>query len=98
AFIAPGASPQAAWRTMLRGARGHPSPNAGWPAAAFAGALHLRLGGPRVYGEVKIDDAWIGSGREASVGDIKSARALYRIACGVYWAALVLMALVISQA
>ncbi|MGH6812938.1 MAG: adenosylcobinamide-phosphate synthase CbiB [Methylocella sp.] len=98
AFLAPDASPQAAWRTMRRDARGHPSPNAGWPEAAFAGALGLRLGGPRVYGEGKIDDAWIGSGREPSAGDIKHARALYRFACGVHWAALTLMALVISQA
>ncbi len=98
AFFAPGASPQAAWRTMRRDARGHPSPNAGWPEAAFAGALGLRLGGPRVYGEVKIDDAWIGSGKEASSQDIQHARVLYRFACGVHWAALSLMALVISQA
>ena len=98
AFFAPGASPQAAWRTMRRDARGHPSPNAGWPEAAFAGALGLRLGGPRVYGEVKIDDAWIGSGKEASAKDIKRALKLFRFACGVHWAALTLMALAISQA
>jgi adenosylcobinamide-phosphate synthase len=58
----------------------------------------LRLGGPRVYGEVKIDDAWIGSGREAFAKDIRRALALYRFACGVHWAALALIALVISQA
>jgi adenosylcobinamide-phosphate synthase len=83
---------------MRRDTRGHPSPNAGWPEAAFAGALGLRLGGPRVYREVKIDDAWIGSGKEASVQDIQRARSLYRCACGVHWSALSLMALVISQA
>lgn len=98
AWFVPGASPQAAWRTMRRDARGHPSPNAGWPEAAFAGALGLRLGGPRTYGEVKIDDAWIGSGEEASAKDIKRALALYRCACGVHWAALTLMALIIAQA
>ncbi|MGH6846581.1 MAG: adenosylcobinamide-phosphate synthase CbiB [Methylocella sp.] len=98
AFFAPRTSPHAAWRTMWRDARGHNSPNAGWPEAAFAGALGLRLGGPRVYGEVKIDDTWIGSGREPSAGDIRHARALYRFACGIHWAALTLMALVIAQA
>jgi adenosylcobinamide-phosphate synthase len=98
AFLASETSPQAAWRTMRLDARGHPSPNAGWPEAAFAGALGLRLGGPRVYGEVKIEDAWIGSGKEASAKDIRRALALYRFACGVHWAALTLMALVISQA
>ncbi len=98
ACFAPKASARAAWRTIRRDARGHPSPNAGWPEAAFAGALGLRLGGPRLYGEVRIEDAWIGSGKEASAKDIKHALVLYRFACGVHWAALTLMALVISQA
>ena len=98
ALFVPGASSKAAWRTVRRDARGHPSPNAGWPEAAFAGALGLRLGGPRVYGEVKIDDAWIGAGEEPSRQDIMRALKLYRCACGVHWAALTLMALAISQA
>lgn len=98
ACFAPESSPQAAWRTMRRDARGHPSPNAGWPEAAFAGALGLRLGGPRIYAEVKIDDAFIGAGEEPSRQDIRRALTLYRFACGVHWAALTLMAFVISQA
>jgi adenosylcobinamide-phosphate synthase len=98
ACFAPRASARAAWHTMRRDARGHPSPNAGWPEAAFAGALGLRLGGPRVYGEVRINDAWIGSGDEPSRQDIMRALTLYRIACGVHWAALFLMAVVIWQA
>jgi adenosylcobinamide-phosphate synthase len=98
AWFAPKASARFAWRTIRHDARGHPSPNAGWPEAAFAGALGLRLGGPRVYGEVKIDDAWIGSGKEPSSQDIQRARVLYRVACGVHWAVLTLMALVIAQA
>jgi adenosylcobinamide-phosphate synthase len=92
AWFAPGASARAAWRSMRRDARGHPSPNAGWPEAAFAGALGLRLGGPRVYGEVKIDDAWIGSGKEPSGHDIRRALRLYRFACGVHWTVLALLA------
>ncbi|MGE2778157.1 cobalamin biosynthesis protein, partial [Escherichia coli] len=31
------------WRTMARDAGNHASPNAGWPEAAMAGALGLRL-------------------------------------------------------
>jgi adenosylcobinamide-phosphate synthase len=82
-----------AWRD----ARGHNSPNAGWPEAAFAGALCLRLGGPRIYAGVKLDDAWIGTGGEPSAQDIRRALALYRYACGVHWACLTLMAVVIAQ-
>ncbi|MEN8140757.1 MAG: adenosylcobinamide-phosphate synthase CbiB [Thermodesulfobacteriota bacterium] len=39
-----------AWRVMLRDHGKHPSPNAGLPEAAMAGALGVSLGGPAVYG------------------------------------------------
>jgi cobalamin biosynthesis protein CobD/CbiB len=38
------------WRVMLRDGRNHPSPNSGYPEAAMAGALGVRLGGPSSYG------------------------------------------------
>ncbi|MGE5808764.1 MAG: adenosylcobinamide-phosphate synthase CbiB [Nitrospirota bacterium] len=38
------------WRIMLRDGRNHPSPNSGYPEAAMAGALGVRLGGPSSYG------------------------------------------------
>ena len=41
----------------------HRSPNAGWPEAAMAGALGLKLAGPRVYGGVLVEDAYMGDGR-----------------------------------
>ena len=34
------------WKTMLRDAHRHASPNAGWPEAAMAGALEVRLAVP----------------------------------------------------
>jgi adenosylcobinamide-phosphate synthase len=37
------------WRIMLRDGRNHPSPNSGYPEAAMAGALGVRLGGPSCY-------------------------------------------------
>ncbi len=40
---------QSPWRIMLRDGRNHPSPNSGYPEAAMAGALGLRLGGPSAY-------------------------------------------------
>jgi adenosylcobinamide-phosphate synthase len=98
AFLVRGGSPRAAWHTMWRDARGHLSPNAGWPEAAFAGALGLRLGGPRTYVGEKVDDAWIGVGKEPSRQDIGCAITLYRWACGIHCAALTLMALVIARA
>ena len=58
--------PAAAGGAMLRDARRHRSPNAGWPEAAMAAALGLRLAGPRVYGGVMVDDAWMGDGRARS--------------------------------
>ena len=62
----------------------HRSPNAGWPEAAMAGALGLKLAGPRVYGETLVDDAFMGSGRrEADAADIRQALRLYRRACAI---------------
>jgi adenosylcobinamide-phosphate synthase len=79
-----GASPRNAWRAVRHDAGHHRSPNAGWPEAAMAGALGLRLAGPRVYGDVRIEDRWMGDGRaEADAQDIDRALALYRTACAL---------------
>ena len=76
------AAPLGAWRAVWRDAGKHRSPNAGWPEAAIAGALALRLAGPRVYGTTRIDDGWMGNGRaEATPADLDRALALYRRAC-----------------
>lgn len=53
-----GAETRAAAR---RDGRRHASPNAGFPEAAFAGALAVRLGGPNVYHGVLVDKPWIGA-------------------------------------
>ncbi|SIO32739.1 adenosylcobinamide-phosphate synthase [Rhodovulum sp. ES.010] len=54
--------PRAAWRVMLRDARAHRSPNAGWPEAAMAGALGIRLSGPRAYGDGMSLEPWLNDG------------------------------------
>ncbi|MCG6552372.1 MAG: adenosylcobinamide-phosphate synthase CbiB [Candidatus Magnetominusculus sp. LBB02] len=51
-------------KTLLRDGRKHSSPNAGYPEAAMAGALGVRLGGPSYYGGILVVKPYIGSGRE----------------------------------
>jgi adenosylcobinamide-phosphate synthase len=91
AFV-PGGSPQRAWETVRRDARFHRSPNAGWPEAAMAGALGLKLNGPRIYDGETVDDPYMGDGRsDVAVTDIRTALKLYRIACGAQIVALALV-------
>jgi adenosylcobinamide-phosphate synthase len=81
ASVVPGASPSSAWQAFRRDARLHRSPNAGWPEAAMAGALGLRLAAPRVYDGVLVQDHWMGDGRtEATPEDIDRALTIYRTA------------------
>ncbi|CAM2882567.1 MULTISPECIES: adenosylcobinamide-phosphate synthase CbiB [Methylobacterium] len=77
-----GADARGALRAMARDAGHHRSPNAGWPEASMAGALGLRLAGPRVYDGTLVPDAHMGDGRaEATADDIARALTLYRTAC-----------------
>ncbi|MGY3451365.1 adenosylcobinamide-phosphate synthase CbiB [Bradyrhizobium sp. USDA 4353] len=77
-----GASSEAALQTVARDAAKHRSPNAGWPEAAMAGALGLRLAGPRVYHGDLVTDSWMGNGRaDLNAADIRRALRLYRLAC-----------------
>ena len=73
AALLPGASARGAWAAVRRDARGHRSPNAGWPEAAMAGALGFALAGPRRYGGVLVEDATMGAGgrRELGAADIR---------------------------
>ena len=69
---------------VWRDANRHGSPNAGWPEAAMAGALGLRLNGPRIYDGEMTDHPWVGEGRtEATAADIRAALRLYRFACAL---------------
>ena len=85
AIFLPGAAPGRAWRTMVRDAPKHSSPNAGWPEAAMAGALGLALLGPRRYeGEAAADEAWLGDGRkEATAADLRRTVWVFALACAL---------------
>jgi len=93
AAVTSGASARDAARAVWRDAARHRSPNAGWPEAAMAGALGLKLAGPRVYGETLVDDAFMGLGnRQAGVADIRRALRLYRRGCTIQAGTLVVAA------
>jgi len=50
----------------------------------MAGALGLKLAGPRFYGETLVEDAFMGEGRrEAKAADIRRALGLYRRAAAI---------------
>jgi adenosylcobinamide-phosphate synthase len=85
-----GLSPRAALATVWRDAGHHRSPNAGWPEAAMAGALTIRLSGPRMYHGTPVQEPWVGEGTsDLTAQHIRAALKLYRVACGLQIAALV---------
>jgi len=96
ACLFPGATPAAGWRAMWRDAARHRSVNAGWPEAAMAGCLGLRLAGPRHYGGRLVEDAWMGDGTPlATPADIRRALSILVRAC-ILAAALIALALIAS--
>ena len=99
ALFRSGLSAQRAFATAWRDAGEHESPNAGWPEAAMAGALGVRLMGPRSYAGERVDGPWLGNGRTiATARDIRSALSVYRTACGIQMAVLaVLVALILTM-
>ncbi|MGY9049094.1 hypothetical protein P775_05760 [Puniceibacterium antarcticum] len=65
--------------TLWRDAGHHRSPNAGWPEAAMAGALGIRLSGPRIYGDHVAEEPWLNGGaRDPVARDLQRGLALYR--------------------
>ena len=84
ARLMPGARFGRSLQTMARDAGHHRSPNAGWPEAAMAGALDIRLSGPRSYNGIMTEDRWIGDGKiELASNDIERAVRLFWWSCGV---------------
>ena len=50
-----------AWKNAMKEGRCHKSPNAGFPEAAFAGALGVSLGGPNYYHGTLVEKPYLGS-------------------------------------
>jgi len=68
-----GGRPATTWRNVQRYGSRHPSPNAGWCEAAFAGALGVRLGGPLSYDGQAEHRPELGDGRPPEPADITRA-------------------------
>lgn len=78
----------AARRWVLRGtfadAPRHRSPNAGWPEAAMAHALDVRLSGPRAYAGHATPEPWLNEGaRDPGAADLAAALRIFRRAMGL---------------
>lgn len=77
---------------MRKDARHHRSVNAGWPEAAMAGALGIRLCGPRSYDGELGEEPWLNGGaRDPAAADITRALELY---VGAMFAFAVLLAMI----
>jgi len=94
-FALVSARPPDALACMWRDGRHHRSINAGWPEAAVAGALSLRLCGPRIYHGVVAKEPWLNEeARDPAGGDVALALKLYVRSMGLFAALLVIVALV----
>ncbi len=79
---------------MRRDAPRHRSPNAGWPEGALAGALGIRLSGPRAYADRVADEPWLNADApDPAPGDLARGLALYRHAMALLALALLAIAL-----
>ncbi len=96
-FVMSSPRPAAALECTFADARKHRSPNAGWPESAMAGALGVRLSGPRVYHNQTNAEPWLNAlGRDPSAVDIAAALTLYlRAMCAL---AVILAALLVVLA
>lgn len=77
-FLAVASLRWAAFVVMFRDAGKHRSPNAGWPEAAMAGGLGVRLSGPRAYAGETVEEPWLHpDARDPSPQDLSRGMDLY---------------------
>ncbi len=65
--------------TALRFRRAHPSPNSGYPIAAFSAIRGIRLGGGAFYFGRWVDKPFIGSGPDPDAPDLEAGLRIYRM-------------------
>ncbi|MEP6018017.1 MAG: adenosylcobinamide-phosphate synthase CbiB [Paracoccaceae bacterium] len=83
------------WSVIKNDAHKHRSPNAGWPEGAVAGALAIRLSGPRIYEDRIADEPWLNPGApDPTASDVHRALTLYRRTMMLTVLALGLLALI----
>ncbi len=89
-----GLSADRAWRAALSDHAAHKSPNSGWPEAAAAGALGVKLGGPNFYNGRLVKKPWINpQGRQPEAADSRSSLDLLAAAAALASALALLVAL-----
>ncbi|MCO4316117.1 adenosylcobinamide-phosphate synthase CbiB [Phyllobacterium sp. 21LDTY02-6] len=81
-----GSAARQSFDVMMRDARLHRSPNAGWPEAAMAGAIDVALAGPRVYGGAVANEPMLnGAGRrDAGIENIEDGLHIFRVATAIF--------------
>ncbi|WP_406870360.1 adenosylcobinamide-phosphate synthase CbiB [Thioclava sp. 'Guangxiensis'] len=77
-------APVRALKVMAQDAGKHRSPNAGWPEAALAAGLNVRLSGPRVYGDHVAHEPYVNEGApDPRPQDLTRGLSLYLRAMGL---------------
>lgn len=86
--------PGGVWCVMRQDAPRHRSPNAGWPESAMAGALGVRLSGPRLYGDTIADEPWLnGAAPDPGTAELSRGLSLYARSMALLALALLVAAL-----
>lgn len=94
-FVCVSRRPRKGLRIMRADAHKHRSPNAGWPEAAMAAAIEVRLSGPRVYGNEISEEPWVNEAApDPEPKDVDHALRVYRRTIGLV--ALILMGLALK--